>query len=83
MHLTDKKPINNGGPAFPLDLNVDGEHRWAHGMTLRDYFAAKAMQSILGSDRYGGVIGVNNYEKQTASNAYKIADAMLKAREEV
>jgi hypothetical protein len=50
-------------------------------MTLRDYFAAKAMQEILGSDRYMGIIGVNRYEQRTAEDAYKVADAMLKARE--
>jgi hypothetical protein len=49
-------------------------------MTLRDYFAGKAMQAILSSDRYGGLIGVNRYEQRTAEDAYKMADAMLKAR---
>lgn len=50
------------------------------GMTLRDYFAAKAMQamisnpSIIDNDSDGAV----NY---AASAAYKFADAMLKARE--
>ena len=51
------------------------------GMTLRDYFAAKAMQAILSSDRYVGLIGVNRYEQRTAEDAYQMADAMLKARE--
>ena len=41
-------------------------------MTLRDYFAAKAMQGIL----FEGLD-----ENQTARHAYEIADAMLKARE--
>ena len=66
-------------PAFPamhFDL-ADNEH----GMTLRDYFAAKAMQAILSSDKYVGLIGVNIYECRTAADAYKMADAMLKARE--
>ncbi len=52
------------------------------GMTLRDYFAAKAMQGIVSSDRYVGLIGVNRYEQRTAEDAYKMADAMLKAREQ-
>ena len=68
---------NAGGPAFPLDIkfNHDGmqHHYTACGMTLRDYFAAKAMQGIL--TRSGG-IDVN----QDAEFAYKLADAMLKAR---
>ena len=46
----------------------------SEGMTLRDYFAAKAMQSLL------------TYEESTLQNdaevAYAMADAMLKAREE-
>jgi hypothetical protein len=49
-------------------------------MTLRDYFAAKAMQAIISSDKYVGLIGVNIYERRTATDAYKMADAMLKER---
>jgi hypothetical protein len=51
------------------------------GMELRDYFAAKAMQSIMASDRYTGVIGVNRYQEITAESAYKMADAMMRARQ--
>ena len=68
-----------GGPAFPSHGSM-GEVTH-DGMTLRDYFAAKAMQAIIGSERYGGIIGVNTYEQRTAADAYKVADAMLKARE--
>jgi hypothetical protein len=65
---------NTGESAFPLA--TDGGH-FSEGMTLRDYFAAKAMQSIL--DREHGrstttLEFVGNY-------AYQYADAMLKARE--
>jgi hypothetical protein len=42
------------------------------GMTLRDYFAAKAMQAL--AQKY-------SHEGDISRNAYKIADAMLKARE--
>lgn len=45
-------------------------------MTLRDYFAAKAMQVILSQCE---VIDSRYYE-QDAAEAYDIADAMLKAR---
>jgi hypothetical protein len=56
-----------GGPAFP----GYGEP----GMTLRDYFAAKAMQGFISR---GG-----HYECAfDAARAYAFADAMLKAREE-
>ena len=69
---------NTGGPAFPVP-DIDGS-KVCEGMTLRDYFAAKAMQSILYADRVSGIIGVNNYEHRCAEDAYKMADAMLKAR---
>ncbi|RMA11869.1 hypothetical protein [Klebsiella pneumoniae] len=73
-----------GGPAFPELGNVGYNSDWQNepGMTLRDYFAAKAMQaiisnpSIIDNDSDGAV----NY---AASASYKFADAMLKAREAV
>lgn len=43
------------------------------GMTLRDYFAAKAMQAMLSVD--------DPYYPSVASKAYQIADAMLTVRE--
>ena len=64
---------DNGGAAFPCEY--EGSTRSdAFGMTLRDYFAAKAMQSLLGGDymRFGGA----------ASDAYRVADAMLEARKQ-
>jgi hypothetical protein len=58
--------INDGGPAFPRT-------GWPNetGMTLRDYFAAKAMQAL----------AQGNYFDATARQAYMIADAMLRERE--
>ena len=47
-------------------------------MTLRDYFAAKAMHGMAGSRRY---CEVGWDQADMASQAYEIADAMLKARE--
>ncbi len=44
------------------------------GMTLRDYFAAKVMQAMLGQ---GWVLK----EEEIPSRAYKMADMMMKARE--
>ena len=64
---------NTGGPAFPtatLAQKTEG------GMTLRDYFAAKAMQGFMASP----LLKVELGEYATALNAYKVADAMLKAR---
>jgi hypothetical protein len=72
--------INKGKTAFPIIGQLQDVREV--GITMRDYFAAKAMQAIMSSDRYGGVIGVNNYQHKTASDAYIMADAMLKARNE-
>ena len=64
-------------PAFPNEAYGNaGPHT---GMTLRDYFAAKAMQSLLVT--INGVVGTNVYEHRLSKEAYKLADAMLKARE--
>ena len=68
--------INDGGPAFPhLETTSRGEPYHDHlGMTLRDYFAAAALQGLLcngGGPSWDG----------DAKNAYQAADAMLKARE--
>ena len=65
----------NNPPAFPLH-NHGAQTLGLHvtGMSLRDYMAAKAMQAFLLDKRasmQGGAI-----------DAYKMADAMLKAREE-
>jgi len=53
-------------------------HHAQAGMTLRDYFAAKAMQSFL--DEVGSGSDQRFY-KEVAIGAYQVADAMLKARE--
>ena len=77
--MTDKK---TGGPAFP-------ETAWAspdgmclasrqEGMTLRDYFAAKAMQTMI------GMITGNTSESEISripESAYSYADDMIKERE--
>ena len=54
------------------------------GMTLRDYFAAKAMQGMFANpddshENYD--LSYDDYVKEIASCAYKMANAMLKARE--
>lgn len=78
---------NDGGPAFPAPIEVDA---WLVGMTLRDYFAAKAMQGVLSnSDNGGGSIEpmvafladpARDGCEWVARVAYRIADAMLAAR---
>jgi hypothetical protein len=61
-----------GGPAFPI------VGQWGvseQGMTLRDYFAAKAMQADITDGRHEAQFD------WCAERAYKMADAMMKARE--
>lgn len=74
----------NGGPAFPvpgLSNLPNGDFIYPEaGMTLRDYFAAKAMQAMLSGhfSRYGHE---EYWDRNTiACDAYFAADAMLKAR---
>jgi hypothetical protein len=53
-------------------------------MTLRDYFAAKAMQSLIRTAPHGTPFGEGNETTNLtyAFASYAMADAMLKAREE-
>jgi hypothetical protein len=78
---------NRDLPAFPLAAGADGINE---GQTLRDYFAAKAMQGIVST-----IDGESNYQRLKdiaeingltvsqwiARDSYKQADAMLWARE--
>ena len=67
---------NTGGPAFPQSGVEQLASKFnVQGMTMRDYFAAKAMQGMMHdvSPPVGEVI---------AGWAYEVADAMLKAREQ-
>ena len=61
--------INDGGPAFPVG---SGDMRDPVGMTLRDYFAAKAMQGL--------IAGGSTDRHQIAQAAYIVSDAMIKER---
>jgi len=67
-----------GGTAFPT--NDNSMFAASEGMTLRDYFAAKAMQALIHSFGYreGNNIVIPN---NVSDHAYTMADAMLKARE--
>lgn len=61
---------NKGGAAFP----IPADNMQQLGMSLRDYFAAKAMSGYLvGTIRPNATV--------IAETAYKVADAMLAARE--
>lgn len=74
--------INDGGPAFPqleLDQSTGNIHTQHFGMTLRDYFAAKAMQGICANE--ATLPTRQEYFDNIANDAFRLADAMLKARE--
>ena len=62
-------------PAFPTTQYANGISPTGHdnGMTLRDYFAAKAMQGIVNNS--------DAFWAGAAPLAYQYADAMMKARE--
>jgi hypothetical protein len=62
----------NNTPAFPTPLQHNDWREDYPGMTLRDYFAAKAMQALIDNDGLFVVI---------PAQAYAIADVMMKARE--
>lgn len=71
---------NNGGPAFPIMPPVDSSDQLATGypmpdtsMSLRDYFAARAMQSLL--------TVTDLTPEQIAQGAFVVADAMLAERD--
>ena len=94
--MSDK--IKDGGPAFPNGLcdSSSGAFHLIDGMSLRDYFAAKAMQGVLISmslektenkttfidEDYMSDVSYNEKIEEIAWYSYTIADAMLKAREE-
>lgn len=72
-----------GGPAFPNVLDGAGDKwsDWDMGMSLRDYFAAKALQGfIAGAMADGTPLGDRSDVNNITLTAYVIADSMLKAR---
>ena len=73
----------NNPPAFPLH-NHGAQTLGLHvtGMTLRDYFAAKAMQAFLTNDAIANSVNTSSeWLMKTAITSYEMADAMMKARE--
>jgi hypothetical protein len=87
--------IMNGGPAFPTNYFYDQESEHEvlpmPGMTLRDYFAAKALQGILtnggwvsmyveAASKDGPLENMSEVASLLSDDAYTFADAMLKER---
>jgi hypothetical protein len=69
INMTDK---TTGGPAFPWGAGFAG-------MTLRDYFAAKAMQGMLANPKLQEQI-LKVGQSWIEESAYAVADAMLEVR---
>lgn len=63
--------FNDGGPAFPPHARSTADEYM--GMSLRDYFAAKIISNIDWDE--------NGDNSRGANACYRIADAMLRARE--
>lgn len=70
--------IKDGGPAFPFSASEGDFTRY--GMSLLDYFAAKAMQAQIISCGSRGVSLTSNNIQHFANESYVIAAAMLNAR---
>jgi len=66
-----------GGPAYPSP-RWEGWGSPQEGMTLRDYFAAKAMQSFM--TVWMTQAKYPETDLEVAKYAYSMADAMLEAR---
>ena len=72
---------DSGGAAFPRPVSRDEiteTYAWEQeGMTLRDYFAAKAMEGLLAQSNGSALLST---PKIGATFAYQVADAMLAER---
>lgn len=78
---------NDGGPAFPPLYHPMAHPNCPPGMSLRDWFAGKAISMFTGDlsymQRLHNNAGVNlalDVDKLIARNAYQIADAMMAER---
>lgn len=71
--------VDNGGQAFPV-VGSDQNYPCA-GMTMRDYFATKAMQGAIANNMFADS-GSDHEIEWVVRLSYKYADAMLKARGE-
>lgn len=72
---------DDGGAAFPQQLDVDHEFHGSDGMSLRDYFAGQALIGMFAMNTDVPVDVLARSERsQFAQHAYKMADAMLAER---
>lgn len=70
--------ISKEFPAFPRNYEADGHN----GMTLRDYFVAQALPSIITAyiEGNGRCIGSDHFISNVPVIAYRLADALIAAR---
>ncbi len=76
--IDDVKRLNesDGGRVYPLVFTSCGSEFVNLGLSIRDYFAAQAINGLV--SEYGTIHFVDD---EVATRAYSIADAMLAARE--
>lgn len=87
--------MDDGGPAFPVSVRRTEKYMdeagygrardvtvLAGGMTLRDYFAAKALPSVVAVAAGDTLLDGESQEQMFARKSYAVADAMLSARGE-
>lgn len=73
---------NDGGSAFPFEGAHDGQQFCSEpsgGMSLRDYFAASALQMMMRINEHDGQT-VDARGREYAERAYLLADAMIEQR---
>ena len=80
------KSIDNGGPVFPSPdvFHPNGQIQYGEiGLTLRDYFASQALPVIISKLCFEGLYReeCSGESINYANAAYKLADAMIKARQ--
>jgi len=73
--------VGDGGPAFPGEkaMRFGQTNDCNEGMTLRDYFASKAMQAYIGYIATEDTV-LSRIHAEVAEESYAIADALLAAR---
>lgn len=74
--------VSDGGPVFPVPNDLHKDYNLVYpGMSLRDYFAAKAL-SVIATIPYSDISieGITDGPAKAAAWCYRVADAMLAER---
>ena len=70
----------DGGPAFPTSRMLGDGVITGGGVSIRDYFAAKAMQAMICADSDNGKFRDEDNIWRTTAFAYRVADMMIAER---